>query len=123
METKLGQRKPHRSIKKATRRREDNLPDITKEEASPEKVETMEEETPTKEDSVQMVEPPAEEIMFVREDTIQAEKEAKVTEKKLANLTKEPTPKEGEERVEEDSMPTAQQKQPSSKDSTPTEIA
>jgi len=101
-ETKLVQLKQHRSIKKATRKKEEkemanfltnehiveglkdlspaeNLPIMIKEEAAPEK---------EKKKDAEIKEPPAEEKTFGPEDSIEAEKETEVTEKKLPNLIK-----------------------------------
>merc|ERR1712130_1051310 len=95
VDTKLEQKKQHRQIKKATRRRDENT---TGTEAAPEEKEKKDVESPTKEDSVKS---PAGKITFVPEVLIQAEKEVEVTKKKVANLTKEPTPKKEKKNVEQ----------------------
>ena len=107
IETKLVPKKQHRQMKKATRRRDENLPNLTKEEAAFEEEEKKDVESQTKENSVGMVEAPAEEITFDPEDPIQAEKELEVTVKKVASQTREPTLKKEENKVAQD--PTTKQ--------------
>merc|ERR1712130_186787 len=126
VETKLEQKKQHRQIKKATRRREENITNTTRAEAAPEEAKKKKDvEKLTKEDSVVKVESPAGKLTLSPEDPIQAEKEVEVTEKKVADITKESTPKKEEENVGQGS--TAKQKQPSPEGSTPsgekTEVA